>query len=125
MRDVGSDVPYNFPAYFDEFEENLAFCGKIQAFCGKIQYDYNEVPQSPIGICWYMQVYTGIYWYIPACTVLSDTDLSVSGYNMVQGGTMKYPKVLLVHAGTCWYILVFTGIHQHVLCFQMKAWTFL
>ncbi len=24
-----------------------------------------------------MQVYTGIYWYVPACTVLSDTDLSL------------------------------------------------
>ena len=43
--------------------------------------------------------------YIPACTVLSDTELPVSGYYMAQGGTMKYPKVPLVYAGTCRYLL--------------------
>ncbi len=66
------------------------------------------------GTCWYILVlvYTSIYWYIAACIVLSDAELSVSGYNMVQGGTMKYPKVLLVY----------TGIYQLVLCFQ--NWTF-
>ncbi len=40
--------------------------------------------------------WTGIYWYIPACTVLSDTELSlksVSGYDTIQGSTRKYPKV--------------------------------
>ncbi len=71
-----------------------------------------------IGICWYMLVYLCVYMYIPACTVLSDTELSVSGYNMVQGGTMKYHKVILVYAGTCWYTPVYTGIYQHVQCSQ-------
>ncbi len=71
-----------------------------------------------VGICWCMLVYTGIYVYIPACTVLSDTELPVSGYNTVQGGTIKYPKVILVYASTCLYILVYTGIYQHELCFE-------
>ena len=66
----------------------------------------------------YAGIYTGIYVYIPACTVLSDAELSVRGYNTVQGGTMKYPKVILVYAGTCWCIPVYTGIYHHVLCFE-------
>jgi hypothetical protein len=71
-----------------------------------------------IGICWYMLVYTRIYVCIPACTVSSDTELSVSGYNTVQGGAIKYHKVILVYAGTCWYLHVYTCIYHHVLCFE-------
>jgi hypothetical protein len=52
----------------------------------------NKVPESPDGMCWYMLVYTSIGWYIPACTVLSDTRISLksaSGYNTVQHGTRQ------------------------------------
>ena len=72
---------------------------------------YPKVPLVYAGTCRYLL-------YIPACTALSDTELSVSGYNIVQGGTMQCPKVPLVYGGTCWYIPVNTGIYQHVLCFQ-------
>jgi hypothetical protein len=54
----------------------------------------NKVPESPDGMCWYMLVYTSIGWYIPACTVLSDTRISsslksASGYNTVQHCTRQ------------------------------------
>ncbi len=52
----------------------------------------NEVPERPDGMCWYMLVYISIGWYIPACTVLSDTRIyfkSASGYNTIQGRTRQ------------------------------------
>ncbi len=56
--------------------------------------------------------------------MLSDTELSlkpVSGYNTVQGSTMKYPKVLSVYAGTRWYILVYTSMYWYIPACSVDA----
>jgi hypothetical protein len=65
----------------------------------------------PVYTSWYIPAYTGIYWYIPACPVLSDTRITSNPqvdttlYKAGQGRTMKY---LMVCAGTCWYIPAYT-----------------
>jgi hypothetical protein len=85
---------------------------------------YPKVLMVCSGTCWYIPAYPGIYWYIPACTMLSDTRLSkksASGYNTVQGRTRQDNEV---PDGMCWYMLVYTSISWyilvHVLCFQTQ-----